>query len=111
MTYKNDMKNTAGYNFERCLVHTIIEMAEARFKNHSDFARAVWSGSSAVTRWRQIRNISGKRPQSLTIEDAFALAKAVGQEFPSLCFIVDQKILGGWNWQDFDKYVTEDRQG
>ncbi|MFA7164228.1 MAG: hypothetical protein WC124_00065 [Desulfoplanes sp.] len=106
---KKKMKNTPGYNFERCLVHTVVEIAEKKFKNHSTFARYVWSGPSAVTRWRQIRNISGKRPQSLTIADAFDLANAVGQELPSLCFIVDQKIKGGWAWRDFDKY-SEDNQ-
>lgn len=104
------IENDPGYNFERCLVDMVKRMIEEDgvFDDHSKFARAAWGDdASSIVRWRQIRNTSGKkkRPQALTLRDAYVIAKACGMALPDLCFRVEQVVRAGWNWRDHDKYV------
>jgi hypothetical protein len=92
------MKTKAtGMAFERELVATIVELGKELRLTHSDVARRAWPEiDSSVVRWRQIRNVSATgKPQSLTLDDAWRLARAVGQTLPSVCFMVQERLKLG----------------
>lgn len=86
------MQEYDAYEFERCFVELVTEMAEQQGMNHSQFAKKAFGDtSSAISRWRKIRNMSASKPQSVTIVDALQMAAALGMDLPSLTFRVDQQ--------------------
>ncbi|GAB6177495.1 hypothetical protein JCM16814_23860 [Desulfobaculum senezii] len=70
-------------SFTHAFLDAIEDARKTQGRTHSDIARSAFPDlRDPVGAYRKIRN-SG---QSLRLPDAFRLAKAVHQDFPSLCW-------------------------
>lgn len=89
-----------SFEFERCFVESIIDMAEQKGWTHSELARRAFPEKGDYRRkWRDIRGTKSVKPQKLTIADAATLARCVGKEVPEVCFVVNERLKNGWTYQ------------
>jgi hypothetical protein len=78
-------------DFTRTFLSLIIARAEALGLSHSDLARAAFpDAADPVGRWRKVRN----QGQHLTLDDAWLLARAVGEDMAGLCWKAGQESAG-----------------
>ena len=83
----------SGYEYERLIVQTLVELSERRHIKAAPLARSAWpEHADGATKWRKIRN--SEPPQELSVRDAYALAKALGVSMVELCGLVAGKELG-----------------
>lgn len=92
-----------SFEFERCYVESIIDIAENLGWTHSELARRAFPEKKDYRRkWRDIRGTKSVLPQKLTIADAATLARIVNKEVPEICFIVSERLKHGWTYQPPD---------
>lgn len=82
-----------AYIFERKMVEIVVEMAKEQGKNFSQLARETWpTAGNPIGKWRAIRRFDKDKPANIKIADGFRLAQALGVDFPSLCFLVNERL-------------------
>lgn len=85
-----------GQMFERRYVELALEIAKSLGMTQLDFTRAVWPNKSDASGTTTIialkRQNSRGKPQNLRVADAISMARAIGREYPSLCFEVWEKM-------------------
>lgn len=81
-----------GFEYERLIVQTLVELAEQRGIKAAPLARTAWPEYvDGATKWRKIRN--GDPPQELAVRDAHDLAKVMNISMVELCGLVAGKEL------------------
>lgn len=89
--------NMNGYDFERCLVETIEQLAELRGIKQEPMAKKAFPDfKSPGARWRQIRNLG----QRLAVRDAVELAEILGMSFVEVCGLAQAKLMQKMQGQD-----------
>lgn len=87
------MDKNYEYEFERCMVELIGEIALAKNMTHADMARAAFpDAGNAVGKWQAIKKWARTAPAALRVRDAVALAHAVGVDFSSLTFQTSERM-------------------
>jgi hypothetical protein len=75
------------------MVDFFTELIDARGISHAQAAREIWpEHGDPPKKWRTIRSMAVKKPQSLTVSDAVRLASYLGRDLGSVCWHVQQLI-------------------
>lgn len=77
--------------FERAFIALVSEMVEQKGLSHSDFGRLVFGETSGVRLWRWCRS-NGGRTRRLMLGEAYAMADALGMDFPTLVWKLTKEI-------------------
>lgn len=102
---KWELINMNGYDFERCVIETIAELADLKGIKQDPMAVAAWPQSkSPGARWRQMR--STKIAQRLPIGDACELCSALGMSFIEVCGLAQAKLMQKKAGQDVNFRVV-----
>ena len=82
-----------AYIFERKMVEVVIELAQEQGKNFSQLAKETWpNAGNPVGKWRAVRRFDKDKPANIKIADGYRLAESLGMDFPSLCFLVNERM-------------------
>lgn len=87
------MENTT-HSFGRHFVSVVAARVEALGISHSEFGRRVFGASDGGRTWRAVRDPKGSgKPRVLLLDEAYAMARALDMDFPSLIWTVFQSFL------------------
>lgn len=102
---KWELINMNGYDFERCVIETIAELADLKGVKQDPMAVAAWPQcKSPGARWRQMR--SAKIAQRLPIGDACQLCAILGMSFIEVCGLAQAKLMQKKAGQDVNFRVV-----
>lgn len=83
--------------FERAFVEYMAQLVKKSEMTHSEFARQAWPGlptGQAERTWRRVRSSNQvAEPRRITLSEAHSMGLAIGLDFPSLVWQVDQFLL------------------
>lgn len=84
-----------GFDFERALVDTVVEMYMKMGESHAWFARQLYPDvSDPFSKWSIVRNphSTNKKPKRVTLAEAHAYATILRVDFASLAFRVQERM-------------------